>query len=117
MGYDCRNFPRELELAPPQIWEAYDFDHLEKLESQLRQHSELEFEITPGTEVGGLLLWMSTDLADGITLNTRTDETSWNQYFLELPKQRVGSCGRLTIRSDVDATTEDVKYKFTIGSV
>ncbi|CAE8598358.1 unnamed protein product [Polarella glacialis] len=113
--YDCRNFPRELELAEPQVWEEFNFSNLDQLEAQLQQDRELVFNLPAGTEVGGLLLWMRAELADGIYIDTRKECTSWNQYYLHLGPQVIGPDGRLGVSAKVDARTEDVSYEFQVG--
>ncbi|CAJ1334470.1 unnamed protein product, partial [Effrenium voratum] len=111
--YDCRNFPAP-DLAPAQLWEDYCFESLDVLEGQLQQSRRLSFAVPSGAEVGGLLLWMRTELAEGIEIDTRRDFTSWNQYYLHLEPQRVD--GELVVSVDVDARTEDVSYEFQVGS-
>lgn len=113
--YDCRNFPRSLELAPPQMWEEFDFSCADKLESQLQQKRHLTFSVPPGAEVGGVLLSMRAQLCPGVDLDTRRDETSWNHYLLHLPWQQVDDSGKLAVSVAVDARSEDVRYEFRIG--
>ncbi|CAE7565474.1 unnamed protein product [Symbiodinium sp. CCMP2592] len=93
--YDCRNFPKSLELAPPQMWEEFDFSCADTLESQLQQKRHLTFSVPPCAEVGGVLLSMRAQLCPGVDLDTRRDETSWNHYLLCLPWQQVDYSGKL----------------------
>ncbi|CAE7654646.1 unnamed protein product, partial [Symbiodinium sp. CCMP2456] len=114
--YDCRNFPKSLELAPPQMWEEFDFTcAMARLESQLQQKRHLTFSVPPCAEVGGVLLSMRAQLCPGVDLDTRRDETSWNHYLLHLPWQQVDYSGKLAVSVAVDARSEDVRYEFRIG--
>eukprot|EP00929_Paragymnodinium_shiwhaense_P083589 TRINITY_DN44609_c0_g1_i1.p1 TRINITY_DN44609_c0_g1~~TRINITY_DN44609_c0_g1_i1.p1 ORF type:complete len:343 (-),score=45.61 TRINITY_DN44609_c0_g1_i1:635-1663(-) len=113
--YDCRNFPRKLELGEAQIWEEYDFGSVD-LEHQLQQARELQFRLPEGTPVGGILLWMQADIDDAIKIDTHQQNTSWNQYYIHFPLQQVTQSGRFVVSAAVDARTEDVRYSFTAGS-
>lgn len=113
--YDCRNFPQHLELpVAPQVWEEFNFSD-PGLAQQLQQTRQLEFALPSGTEVGGLLLWMQTDVDDTASIDTRRDFTSWNHYYLHLPVQCVPGDGQLIVHAEVDARTEDVRYRFRMG--
>jgi len=115
--YDCRNFPAHLEFdVSPQVWEEFHFGRAD-LEDQLVQGRTLELQGLPaGEELGGLLLWMQTDVDEGLCIDTRRDFTSWNHYYLHLPPQRVPADGSIVVRADVDARTEDVRYRFQVGA-
>eukprot|EP00435_Cladocopium_sp_Y103_P025145 s2863_g6.t1 len=113
--YDSRNFPKGLELAPEQLWEDYHFACLDELETQLLQKRQLTFSVPPGSEVGGVLLWMRTELSEDNVIDTRRDFTSWNQYYIHLEPQ-VCQDGHLDVSIVVDASTEDVKYELQVGS-
>lgn len=112
--YDCRNIPRSWELAEPQIWEEFDFESPDQ-DACLQQQRELSFRVPAGAEVGGLLLWMRAEVDKESTIDTRRDNTSWNQYYIHLPPQRVGPDGRLVVRASVDARGGDVAYEFRTG--
>lgn len=112
--YDSRNFPEDLHLAEGQLWEDYDFECLEKLQEQLQQRKRLTFQVPVGSEVGGTLLWMQTELSDSNVIDTRRDFTSWSQYYLHLEPQVVED-GQLEVCTAVDARTEDVTYEFQVG--
>eukprot|EP00928_Gymnodinium_smaydae_P031569 TRINITY_DN2312_c3_g1_i1.p1 TRINITY_DN2312_c3_g1~~TRINITY_DN2312_c3_g1_i1.p1 ORF type:complete len:384 (-),score=83.09 TRINITY_DN2312_c3_g1_i1:7-1056(-) len=111
--YDCRGLPAALQLAEGQVFEDYDFASA-ALGDRLEQQRELHFSLPPGAEIGGLLIWMQTDVAEGISIDTRKDETSWNHYLLHLAPFRVGTSGGLSVRTSVDARSEAVSYEFEV---